>query len=375
MPPRRANADRAAAKKARISYAKSGDGDDDTDSYAESDPIGHDARAASSPDSGSDFLQSSTSLESDEEIPSNDQCATHSPRSSAPNRAKVNVKAKAMATAAEIKSVTKLTAAPKQRHQPGKIARPVVDFLAKLADPRYNNRDWFRANDCVWRWVKEDWEAFVGHYLQDIIDKVDETVPYLPFKDLVYRIHRDIRFSNDKTPYKKTLMATFSRGGRKGPFAGYHLCIRANGESALHAGLWEPPAEILATLRRNIDEKTREFVRFNDVITDKAFGECFGSSKPNLSKGVKGSLWGRDELKSAPKGFDKTHPRIHLLRLKSFCVSHYLSDDEVVQHDFKEKLIKTARLAKPFVEALNEMIHPSPPPPPGVLAARERQRG
>ena len=99
-----------------------------------------------------------------------------------------------------------------------------------------------------------DFEEFVGDFLEALMDDLDETVPFLPVKDMVYRIHRDVRFSNDKTPYKKTLMATFSRGGRKGPYAGYHICIRAGGESALYVGLWEPPPEYLNTLRDHISE-------------------------------------------------------------------------------------------------------------------------
>jgi uncharacterized protein (DUF2461 family) len=34
-----------------------------------------------------------------------------------------------------------------------------------------------------------------------VID-VDETIPELPVKDVIFRIHRDIRFSKDPTPYK-----------------------------------------------------------------------------------------------------------------------------------------------------------------------------
>lgn len=269
----------------------------------------------------------------------------------------------------EVTSVTKLAPAPSQRHKPRCIGQPVIDFLAKLADPRYNDREWFHAHDRVWRWVKDDWERFVATFLEVITDSVDETVPYMPVKDLVYRIHRDIRFSNDKTPYKRTLMATFSRGGRKGPFAGYHLCIRAKGESALHAGLWDPPANFLATLRNHIQEESTDFQQFVSVVSAKDFTLWFGAAEPNEAKGIKGSMWGRDELKTAPKGVEKTHPRIHFLRLKSYCVSHYFTDEEVVADDFEEKLVKSAKLARPFVESLNEMIHPSPPPPPGIAAA------
>lgn len=134
------------------------------------------------------------------------------------------------------------------------------------------------------------------------MDDVDETVPFLPVKDMVYRIHRDVRFSNDKTPYKRTLMATFSRGGRKGPFAGYHLTIRAGGESALHAGLWDPPTEHLAALRSHILNKTPEIQALKEIIGRKDFVKCFGPPKPNPAKGIVGSLWHHDPLKVSGSG-------------------------------------------------------------------------
>ncbi|CAO1629185.1 unnamed protein product [Parajaminaea phylloscopi] len=387
MPPRRASAGRNAAKRPRISYAEDSE---DTDNDAQRRPSStSSASHSSAASSGSEFKDSSRSSSSDggsaghdseyDDDDDDDDGKDYDSKGRKPDRKGAGRPARGRngghdvsqeVTGGEVTSVTKLTPAPTQPHRSGKIGRPVVEFLAKLANPVYNDREWFHANDRVWRWVKDDWEAFIAHFLEAIMEDVDETVPYLPVKDLSYRIHRDIRFSNDKTPYKKTLMATFSRGGRKGPFAGYHLCIRANGESALHAGIWDPPAPYLATIRRQIDEESDGFTVLHDVIADDKFVECFGPPQPLPSKGAKGSLWGRDELKSAPKGFDKSHPRIHLLRLKSFCVSRYFPDERVVQDDFHEQLIKAARLAQPFVEALNEMIHPSPPPPPGARASR-----
>jgi hypothetical protein len=48
----------------------------------------------------------------------------------------------------------------------------------------------------------------------------DAQLPPLPPKDVIHRIYRDVRFSNDKTPYKRSFSASFSRSGRKGIFAG-----------------------------------------------------------------------------------------------------------------------------------------------------------
>ncbi|GAD97878.1 conserved hypothetical protein [Paecilomyces variotii No. 5] len=71
-----------------------------------------------------------------------------------------------------------------------------------LQDLKENNeRQWLKAHDADYRTSKGDWDSFVDSLTEKIIEK-DETIPELPAKDLVFRIHRDIRFSNDPTPYK-----------------------------------------------------------------------------------------------------------------------------------------------------------------------------
>jgi uncharacterized protein (TIGR02453 family) len=91
--------------------------------------------------------------------------------------------------------------------------------------------------------------------LSEKIAEIDETVPELPPKDLVFRIYRDIRFSNDPTPYKTHFSAAWSRTGRKGPYACYYVQIQPGGYSFVGSGLWHPEAAPLALLRRNINRK------------------------------------------------------------------------------------------------------------------------
>lgn len=57
------------------------------------------------------------------------------------------------------------------------------------------------AHDEEYRRALKDWNSFVERTSESIID-ADETIPELPVKDLTFRIHRDIRFSKDPTPYK-----------------------------------------------------------------------------------------------------------------------------------------------------------------------------
>ncbi|KAK0346406.1 hypothetical protein LTR94_006852 [Friedmanniomyces endolithicus] len=88
-------------------------------------------------------------------------------------------------------------------------------FLKDLA--ANNNREWLKMNDAEFRQAEKDWHSFVEQ-LTERLAAIDDTIPELPVKDVVFRIYRDVRFSPDPTPYK-------SRTGRKGPYAHYYIQI------------------------------------------------------------------------------------------------------------------------------------------------------
>jgi len=74
--------------------------------------------------------------------------------------------------------------------------------LAFLKDLKaHNQRDWLKLHDKEYRRSLKDWESYVETMTEKVI-AADETIPELPFKDVNFRIYRDIRFSNDPTPYK-----------------------------------------------------------------------------------------------------------------------------------------------------------------------------
>ncbi|KAK4905533.1 hypothetical protein LTR66_017800, partial [Elasticomyces elasticus] len=108
---------------------------------------------------------------------------------------------------------------------PQKIHPNTLEFLRDLK--KNNDRVWLKAHDADFRTGWKDWESFV-EVLTEKIAEIDETIPELPPKDLVFRIYRDIRFSKDPTPYKPHFSAAWSRTGRKGPYACYYVQIQPN---------------------------------------------------------------------------------------------------------------------------------------------------
>ncbi|KDQ56754.1 hypothetical protein JAAARDRAFT_132000 [Jaapia argillacea MUCL 33604] len=260
--------------------------------------------------------------------------------------------------------VGKIVQAPTTGRVPaGQISANTLDFLRQLKKPECNDREWCAVclllspsklrqrqsySEPVYRHAEQEWKAFIEEFTNLLVE-VDTEIPPLPPKDVIYRIYRDIRFSNDKTPYKTGLSASFSRSGRKGIFAGF----KPDGESLLAAGSWCPGKNELATIRSHIQ---RNPARLRRAITSPAFEKHFGEGKPH-PKGLRRSIFGMDdELKTAPKGIDKNHPDIDLLKCRSFAVVHHFTEEQVLSPDFKEKLCRVVEIAMPFVHCLNDMM-------------------
>lgn len=249
--------------------------------------------------------------------------------------------------------VGKVVQAPKTgRVPPGQISQNTFNFLLQLTKPECNDREWFRLHEPVFRLAEAEFKSFIED-LTELFTEVDPQVPPLPPKDVIYRIYRDVRFSNDKTPYKTNFSATFSRGGRKGIFAGYHIMIKPGGESLLAAGSWCPGKNEIATIRSHI---LRSSSRLRRIINAPRFVENFGSPKPHSKKGRQ-NIFGRDdELKTAPKGFDKNHKDIDLLKCRSFVVIHHFTDKEVLDPNFGQLIMEVVKVAKPLVYCMNDYM-------------------
>ncbi|KAJ7805788.1 hypothetical protein B0H14DRAFT_2878515 [Mycena olivaceomarginata] len=220
----------------------------------------------------------------------------------------------------------------------GQISQNTFDFLQKLRLPECNDHP-------VFRQAEKEWKDFIEVFT-DLLIEVDDEIPPLPPKDVIHRIYRDTRFSNNKTPYKTGFSASFSRSGRKGVFAFF----KPGNESLIAAGAWCPGKNELATLRSNIQ---RDSSRLRRMITEPTFVKYFGEPKP----GARRNIFGRDdELKVAPKGIPKTHEDIDLLKCRSFAVSYQFTDKQVLAPDFKNTLSEMVGIVMPFVHCLNDMM-------------------
>jgi len=215
------------------------------------------------------------------------------------------------------------------------IQPSTLKFLSALK--KNNNRDWFLANKKEYEAAKKDFIDLAQQLITGITT-FDKKIAGLEAKNCVFRINRDVRFSNDKSPYKTNMGANMRPGGKKSPAAGYYFHIEP-GESFLAGGMFMPEPEKLKAVREDIiyDPNT-----FKKIIGSKEF-------KKHYSK-----LWDEGKLKTAPKGFDKEHPDIDLVKFKSYIVVKNLSDKEVMDKNLVKKALEAYKALKPMNDFLNK---------------------
>ncbi|MCW3078377.1 MAG: hypothetical protein JWO32_2986, partial [Bacteroidetes bacterium] len=181
--------------------------------------------------------------------------------------------------------------------------------------------------------VKEEYEKYIDKII-DGIRKFDKKIePSLTAKQCTFRIYKDVRFSKDKTPYKTNMGASINPGGKKSVTAGYYVHCEP-GKSFIAGGVWMPEPEMLQAIRQEIDYNTKPLIK---ILNSASFKKFF--------KG----LDEEDRLKSAPKGYDKEHPQIELLKNRHFIVSHPLSDKNITD---PKKVNEVLKAMYPFLEYL-----------------------
>ena len=217
------------------------------------------------------------------------------------------------------------------------IKKSTLDFLKELK--KNNNREWFLSNKSMYLESKANYEAFVKEILNNIVE-FEPIIKGLEVKSCIYRINRDIRFTNDKSPYKSHLGAFIVRGGRQNGdrYPGYYFHIEPGNNSMIAGGAYIPPAPWLTAIREKIDEQGDKLLK---IINNKDFIATFGQLEG-------------EKLKTAPKGYPKDHPHIGLLRMKSFLVSKMLSDKLVTSEECFDVVLNAARTMKPLNDFLTE---------------------
>ncbi|WP_408733695.1 DUF2461 domain-containing protein [Flavobacterium nakdongensis] len=210
------------------------------------------------------------------------------------------------------------------------LDQELFDFLNDLQ--ANNNREWFAANKKQFQLQEQKAKSF----FESIYSKLEQVDSIEKMQ--IFRIYRDVRFSKDKSPYKNHFSVGFSRTK---PLlrGGMYLHIE-NNASFVGGGFWAPNADDLFRIRKEIELDASEL---NAIISADTFVTYFSCLKG-------------EELKTAPKGFDKTHEAIALIRKKQFLLTRNFTNKEVLSPNFSEEVIQTFCAMRPFFDYMSDVL-------------------
>lgn len=208
-------------------------------------------------------------------------------------------------------------------------------FLKRLA--KNNNRDWFHEN-------KADYEDLIRTPALNFIDDMENDLAHLSPHFLaiakkvggsLMRVHRDVRFSKDKSPYKTNIGIQFRHEMGKDVHApGFYLHI-APDECFVGVGIWRPDSTALGKIRDAIIERDTAWLA---AVNDSSFKKNFEISG--------------ESLKNAPRGYNKEHPLIDDLKRKDFIAISSIDEEKVLAKNFKQQVVQRFTEAEPYMQFL-----------------------
>ncbi|HEX5971625.1 MAG TPA: DUF2461 domain-containing protein [Gemmatimonadaceae bacterium] len=208
---------------------------------------------------------------------------------------------------------------------------------------RNNNREWFLAN-------RERYDAEVRGPMAALVEELDVRLAAIAPeivgdpKRSMFRIHRDVRFSNDKSPYKTNVACWLYHmdagrgvgGDAAHGGAGFYFDIGPD-ESWVGGGIWMPPRPTLARLRERIDEEHESLTTILRAPALKPFG---GLAREAM-------------LTRMPRGYDADHPAAELLRHQSFTMGRQVRDADLYSARLPDLLARELVRLVPLVRWLN----------------------
>lgn len=209
--------------------------------------------------------------------------------------------------------------------------KKAFEFLKQVKEN--NNREWFAQHKPEYDLIVKENKTFFNQIFSEL-QKHDSLEGIH-----IYRIYKDVRFSKDKSPYKTNFGAGYSRTK---PLlrGGYYVHLEPN-NSFVGGGFWAPNNEDLLRIRKEFEMDASEIKK---ITSDPTFIIYFGELK------------GENGVKTAPKGFDKNHPDIDLIKKKQYVVMRRFSDKEVLSDSFSTEVINTFLAMRPYLDYMSEVL-------------------
>jgi uncharacterized protein (TIGR02453 family) len=220
-----------------------------------------------------------------------------------------------------------------------------VRFLRRLR--RNNRKDWFERNRAVY-------ETAVRDPMRALVEEMDvrlaRIAPELTGdpRRSVFRIHRDVRFSRDKSPYKTNAACQFYHGdaGRgagqdaEGAGAGLYFQL-ADGECFVAGGIWMPARSALEKIREALAADPEGL---DEIVRTPVFRRRFKALDREAM------------LTRLPHGYAPGHPAERWLRYKSFTATRMLTERQATNARLPALLERDFAALVPLVRWLNGAI-------------------
>lgn len=204
----------------------------------------------------------------------------------------------------------------------------ILEFLKSIKVN--NNKPWFDAHRSQYEAARASFLVFVDQFIK-MVQASDPTVGDHEAKNCVYRFNRDIRFSPDKSPYKRHFGAFVCPGGRKSTLPGYYLHIEP-GNCFFCTGNYGLPSDMVKRLRTEICNFPEDL---EAILENKVFKERM-------------TLWDEEKLKTLPRGYDIAPRYADYLKYKSLNARVDYTDDIVTSTDFASVLQNDIAISAPL---------------------------
>ena len=216
------------------------------------------------------------------------------------------------------------------------------DFLQFFIDlAPNNNKDWFDLNRKRYEnSVREPFRNFV----QSVIEAIAADHPEfkgLEAKDCMFRINRDIRFSNDKTPYKMMMSAVVAPEGKKSKAINGVYFEFGPEHVRVYGGIYEIEKEDLQSIREGI---ANNLSKFRSTYTNKEFVDLYGE--------IRG-----EKNKLLPKELKEASAEEPLIFNKQWYFYTQFEPEVILNEDLKELILECYRIGQPVENFFNELIH------------------
>lgn len=212
-----------------------------------------------------------------------------------------------------------------------------LDFFKALA--ANNHKDWFDENRKRYeKNVKKAFEVFITDLIEQL--KKDDASIDITYKDAIFRINRDIRFSKDKSPYKLNRSAIISPKGRKDKTTPGLYVEMGPEHYRIYSGVYQPDKEQLYAIRSYIVENE---TTFNKLISAKKFVNTFGA--------IRG-----EKNKILPKEFKEKAADIPLLFNKQFYWFTTFEPTAIEQDDLMKNTLEVYEATKALMQFFKKAV-------------------